>query len=103
MCGSGDVERGCGSIRCARPPAQQASAVVDDAANVANGRAHWACGPENGVCEGKGVYSASRVATLNKYGAARTGANLLEVARPALFDTSERAAKARAPSRGFVL
>ena len=34
------------------------------------------CGPEQSVCEGKGVYSASRVATLNKYGAARTGANL---------------------------
>ena len=55
------------------------------------------------MCEGPVVYSASRVATLNKYGAARTGANLLEVARPALFDTAERADKARAPSRGFVL
>ena len=37
-----DAERGC-----ARPPAQQAAAVVNDAASVANGRAHWARGPKN--------------------------------------------------------
>jgi len=61
------------------------------------------CGPEQSVCEGPGVFSTGRISTLNKYGAARTGANLLEAARPALLDTAERTGRARAPSRGFVL
>ena len=61
------------------------------------------CGPDQDMCAGPGVFSGSRVATLNKYGASRTGANLLEAARPALLGTSERTDRARAPSRGFIL
>ena len=72
-------------------------------ADAIKGLEHENPGEAQSVCEGAGVFSAGRIATLNKYGAARVGANLLEAARPALLDTAERADRARAPSRGFVL
>ena len=58
------------------------NAVYYSKAGLWKGEPFELCSGEMGVCKGPGLYAGSRVATLNKYGAARTGRMLLEVARP---------------------